>query len=445
MQRFQINQINEILNLLGQAHVELETKLSCGSYEEAQSLLGDCQDTAVSIGEIIEASEGENAPVIQELEEYCECVYRLYEDIDNGKSISVLFESILRQYKKMCNAFVNEYPVRKQAIFLPYKASMWDSLETVWERYMSDEEWDAIVIPIPYFDKKQDGTVGEMHYELDQYPENVPVMKFDSYDFEQNHPEEIFIHNPYDNNNFVTSVHPFFYSSNLKKYTDKLIYIPYFVLADPNPKSKVSVNGMAHFAQVPGVVNADDVRVQSENMRLCYIEAMVDIAGEESRPIWEKKISVMESPKIERLKRLKSKGVSVPEEWKKHIENDDGTNKKVVLYNTSVTALMNEGMLMIEKMSRVFEVFKSYQDSVVLIWRPHPLIEATISSMRPELWNEYKVLLDKYRNENLGIYDDSADLDRALVLADAYYGDESSLVQLCKEIGTPVMIQNTKI
>ena len=43
-----------------------------------------------------------------------------------------------------------------------------------------------------------------------------------------------------------------------------------------------------------------------------------------------------------------------------------------------------------------------------------------------------------------GIYDDTADVDRAIACCDGYYGDWSSLVGLCREAGKPVMIQRVK-
>ena len=42
---------------------------------------------------------------------------------------------------------------------------MWDSLESVWEASCQDEEYEVYVIPIPYFDKKSDGTLAEAHYD----------------------------------------------------------------------------------------------------------------------------------------------------------------------------------------------------------------------------------------------------------------------------------------
>ena len=51
---------------------------------------------------------------------------------------------------------------------------------------------------------------------------------YGDYDFESRRPDMIFFHNPYDQFNNMTSVHPFFYSKNLKSFTDMLVYIPYY-------------------------------------------------------------------------------------------------------------------------------------------------------------------------------------------------------------------------
>ena len=61
------------------------------------------------------------------------------------------------------------------------------------------------------------------------------------------------------------------------------------------------------------------------------------------------------------------------------------------------------------------------------------------------LWLQYVQLEEQYKAEGWGIYDDSAELNRAIALCDAYYGDGSSLVQLCQKAGKPIMIQNVEI
>ena len=100
---------------------------------------------------------------------------------------------------------------------------------------------------------------------------------------------------------------------------------------------------------------------------------------------------------------------------------------------------------MLVKMRFVFETFKESVDDMALLWRSYPLIKATIEFMRPELWVDYEKLVEEYRAEGWGIYDDSAELDRAIALSDAYCGDHSSLVQLCQQAGMPVMIQDVEI
>ena len=137
--------------------------------------------------------------------------------------------------------------------------------------------------------------------------------------------------------------------------------------------------------------------------------------------------------------------LEIPTEWLKIIQKPDGSWKKIILYNTSVTSLLKHGEKMLEKTQDVFRVFQENQDKVALLWRPYPLIQATIESMRPQLWAEYRKLREQYRAAGWGIYDDSADLDRAIVVSDGYYGDSSSIVQLCRKVGMPIMMQNADI
>ncbi len=60
--------------------------------------------------------------------------------------------------------------------------------------------------------------------------------------------------------------------------------------------------------------------------------------------------------------------------------------------------------------------------------------------MRPKLYEEYCELVDEYKMERWGIYDDTADVERATVLSDAYYGDWSSVVTLYQATGKPILI-----
>lgn len=447
MTKAQKKQAEDFIKLLERAHDGIKKTIDTKNTEAALDLLAQCQECAIKLGEIIEAVEGEDFVTIPMIEDYCELAYQFYDKISqniyvNSNQVSkALRKSLIR----MGNSVKNDIPERREVVFLPYKASMWDSLESVWKAADEDPDCDAYVIPIPYFDKNPDGSFKEMHYEGDQYPAYVPVTHYDDYDISVREPDMIFIHNPYDEYNYVTSVAPKFYSKNLKQYTEKLVYIPYFVLGEIDPENAEARKGISHFCVEPGVLNADVVIVQSEDMRKAYIEILSEAVGEDTRPQWEKKILGLGSPKMDKVLETTEDDFEIPGEWMNVLAKTDGSRKKVILYNTSVTALLQHEDKMLVKMRSVFETFKESVDDVALLWRPHPLIKATIESMRPELWADYEKLVEEYRAEGWGIYDDSAELDRAIALSDAYYGDHSSLVQLCQSAGMPVMIQDVEI
>lgn len=447
MRKAQKEQATEFLKSLCQANKEIKRALEHSEQALAMGLLEQCQEGAIALGNVIEQSEGEDFAAVRLLEEYCERIYQLHEKLRQG-----LFIKVGKEYKVLQNFIMqaensvrNDIKERREVVFLPYKASMWDSLESVWRAADADPNCDAYVIPIPYYNKNLDGSFREMHYEGNLYPKDVPVIWYKDYDFEERRPDVVFIHNPYDGVNLVTSVHPDFFSDKLKRYTERLVYIPYFLLPEIDPKNTEAIKRIEDFCTAPAVVNADTVILQSEAMRQIYIDVLSRHAGEHTRKIWEKKILGLGSPKVDKVLRTRKEDLEIPEDWLNIIRKADGTWKKIVFYNTGMAALMEHGEKTLSKMRSVFETFKNNQEEVALLWRPHPLIKATLSSMRPYLWTAYEEILEEYRSEGWGIYDDTADLDRAVILCDAYYGDGSSVVQLCLKVNKPVMIQNLRI
>lgn len=447
MRRTQKTQAEDFVLVLSEAHDEMKRLLELREYDAVLELLEQCQQGAIKLGELIEVTEGEGFVTIPLLEHYCELVYQIHEEIAQKqlRNAEEWYKILREAWDAVGNSIQKDIKVQKEIVFMPYKASMWDSLESVWKAAAADESCRAYVVPIPYFDRKQDGSFGQLHYEGYKLPENVPVTFYKDYDLEKRRPDAIYIHNPYDDCNFVTSVHPDYYSVKLKEYTDKLVYIPYFVLDEPESRDAAALEGLAHFVQTPGVLYADEVIVQSENMRLCYIEVLVQTMGESTRSYWENKIKGNGSPKLEKVAGIKKEKIELPQEWKDKIYRADGSAKKVILYNTGVSAILRESEKMIEKIADTLEVFKQEREHVTLLWRPHPLLRATLGSMRPWLLEAYNRIVERYVTDSFGIYDDSADLDRAIAIADAYYGDQSSVVQLCKSIGMPVMIQNVNV
>lgn len=128
-----------------------------------------------------------------------------------------------------------------------------------------------------------------------------------------------------------------------------------------------------------------------------------------------------------------------PNNWKEIVRE-----KKVILYNTGVGSMLSGREKHIEKMKWVFEVFQKHPE-VVLWWRPHPLELGTIQSMIPHLEEQYNELRRWYKEACIGILDESTDLHRAIAISDAYYGDWSSVVELYKATGKPILLSIDKL
>lgn len=432
----------ELIRTVYNAHDEIKKLLKLGDTRAASGLIADCQESLLNIGEVIIQSEGEQFVTIGLVEDYCREIFNIYNsvsDITDFESVRKTLNRMLTDIKKSIDRDVVE---RKEIVFMPYKASMWDSLESVWKAADADPECDAYVVPIPYYDRNPDHSFGEFHYEGGDYPDYVPVTHYNNYDISKRRPDVIYIHNPYDDCNYVTSVDPRYYSIELKKYTDELVYIPYFVLAEPDPNDTNSVESVAHFAITPGVVNADKVIVQSEAMKQTYIKALLNKFGDtaENRNILENKILGMGSPKFDKLND-NSVDLYIPAEWSNHIFTKDGKRKKVVFYNTGVSMFLQFNNRMLRKIESVFQDFAKQKDNIVLLWRPHPLLKTTIKSMRPQLLSDYERILRVFKESDIGILDESTDLERAIKISDVYFGDISSVVELFSKQNKPVLFQ----
>lgn len=439
-----------MVQTMHQAHDEIKENIDRKNFILAQDIVRQCQECAISIGTAIEKLEGEGFITVPFIETYCDILFTIYEEL-NGSDANAnkIYKNLKKQLLRIENSIKNDIPIRKEIAFFPYKASMWDSLESVYLAAKQDPDCDAYCVPIPYYDRNADGSLGKMHYEGREYPSDIEAIDWQTYNFEERKPDAIYIHNPYDDWNLVTCVHPRFFSANLKKYTDELVYIPYFVTDEIEPDDQKRIDGIKHFIWTPGVINADKVIVQSEKMKKIYVNEYLKAAqanrlqGKHTdRKYLEEKIQGLGSPKLEKVKNTKKEDLEIPQDWLEIIKKPDGRWKKIVFYNTSIAALLENNEKMLEKMKDVFRLFKENQDEIALLWRPHPLIKSTVSSMRPQLWTEYEKIVNQYKQENWGIYDDSSDVDRAIIISDAYYGDGSSVVQMYQQTGKPVMIQN---
>ena len=294
-------------------------------------------------------------------------------------------------------------------VFLPYCYAMWDCMKSVFEGCL-ERGIPCAVMPIPYFSLK-DGKIDEWHYEFDAFEGEIDeedlldFNKFDELDF-----SHVVIHNPYDDRNTLTTIHPFFYSDVLKEKGKKIIFIPYGI-----PYGGVSCDEMR---LQKGALNADYIFVNGEKELAGMINAFKKIGVDISDRCF-----ATGSPKLDAL----TDNREMPFDWKSKI------CKRVTLVCNSLIAFMNNPQKKLEQYKEV--VWNQLANGRMVIFRPHPLMNETIRTRLPQYYDEWYELLDWIAQDC--IIDDYYALATDIQFSDQLISDPSSVVEIWKETGKP--------
>ncbi|NBH14513.1 hypothetical protein D3Z36_10090 [Lachnospiraceae bacterium] len=430
------NQISR-LNTIKEKLLIFEDRQKHVSKEQAVEILTWIQQNAIAIGTVLEADLCDYHSLVTELEQLCELAYQMSIVLDNYGGLRVLANKAKKVVGELYQGF-KSVAAKKEVLFLPYQPSMWDSLESVWLEAQKDPAADVYVVPLPFYDVLPDGSLGLLHDKCADYPSNVPVTSYEAYSVEERHPDVIFFHNPYDGCNKVTRVPEQYYASRLKKCTEQLVYIPYFVSEGSGPSE--------HQCYMPGVLFADKVIVQPgsvcETYRRVYTRTLKENDWEGALKTAEEKFLPLGSPKFDKLFHTDCEIDKLPQSWQQVLLKPDKSRKKVVLYNLTMNVLLANNEQELIKVGKVFEAFKERREEAVLLWRPHPLLLSTIISVRPQLCDTYLKLVQQFKDEAYGIFDETPDPNLAMALSDAYYGDWSSLLVTYRATGKPAWLQN---
>lgn len=434
MRKIQQTKILELLQTLREATGVLNR---LASPEAAAGLFTDIQNFAVQTGKYIESVEGEGTRAVSMLEDYCDLLYEAH----TGNAMTAFHKRLRSAISKIEHTVRTELqPNRFEIVFFPYQLSMFDSFESIYLAAKDDPNCDVYVVPIPWYERLSNGAFGKPHYDGDEYPRHIAVTNWEEYDVEARHPDVIFIHNPYDEGNYVTTVHPHYYSKILRDCTDLLVYVPYFVTGTEDVPDE--------FCTTAACVYAHKTILQSEKVRDTYIRANDKSYGNRfGKP--KDKFIALGSPKFDAVINGKPVDFNLPEAWRNSIFDADGAKKKVVMYNTTLAALLRENEEYLKKIKYVLSVFDE-RDDIALWWRPHPLMKVTLKSMRPHLLEEYIEIENVHKDsgsrvKKSSIYDETPDLNRAIAWSDAYFGDQSSLVSMYQVAGKPIMLQDVHI
>lgn len=365
---------------------------------EAPRLVSECISGIVNMDDFLSkvCEEYESKP----LQKVVDCLEQIY--IKPERSIKQAIRAL-----QDCKKYVRSLPVRYKVVFMPYIASMWPALESVWRAADSDPRCDTYVVPIPYWhlkiDRQGHASPTDLVYEGGKYPHYVPIVNYQAFHIDEEIPDIVYIHNPYDNCNSLTRIPEEYYSENLKKYVSVLVYSPYNI--------EYSANANQIKQMFPVYRNMDFILLQSQKLADVYVRSGV-------KP---EKILLLGSPKADHIV---SPIISpeIPEKWRQK-----SYGKKVILYNTHMSTVMTQietsdgnsipyGVLYVKNV--IEEILCNRE--CALIWRPHPLLQQMLNS-RGMKWHgkQIEMLMEKVSSSENGILDLGGDYLPAFILSDA--------------------------
>lgn len=341
--------------------------------------------------------------------------------LTEGAPTAQINEQIKKQIRGIRTELSQEKEVKLEILFLPYKTSMWDSLESIWRAAAADDTCDVYVVPIPYYVAGENGMFQEMKYEGEGFPEEVPILHYSKYDIAARHPDIIYIHNPYDDTNTLTRVPAKYFSSVLKEQTELLVYSPYFVY-----QGFASDPAKDYFSFTPAMRNADILIAQSNRAAEHWVKC-----GRQ-----RKNILSYGSPKIDAVAYHTQPGNSrIPDEWKPIIEG-----KKVFLFNSGIFNFdKGKPDFSIHMMFYMMNLFASNQDAAV-IWRPHPLALPGMKRYHSGLYDLYCEQIKAFQSKENTIYDTQPDYTPSFAVADAFISQPSSLIVNFFSTGKPIYL-----
>lgn len=306
---------------------------------------------------------------------------------------------------------------KKEIVFFPYKADMWDSLESIWMAANADPDCVTKVIPIPYYTVDSKKKMSVFNYEVDRFPKYVPITPYDQYDIAVHHPDVVYIHYPYSANN-ITALRRKYYAENIKPHTDMLVYVPYYT----------TTGGMSEDQRyLLSYHCVDYIITQAQFINSYFDETLPD-----------DRLQALGSPKFDRVINMCNNPPKPPDDWQLKLNN-----RTTYFYNTSIGGMLQNTNKFFQKMCYVFQTFEKYKDRACIIWRPHPLLESSLKSMRPAYLDMYYKLIDYFKDNDIGIFDDTSDITKTIALSDYYIGDSgTSVTSLFGIAGKPMFIFN---
>ena len=435
-------------------------------------MLQELQQLLVDFGTLLEEVRGETNPCVQnvvaKIQEYCDALYALYEQLntrlqepdtlkigqqpadvsDADATVGASYEAFAHSYTKM-KAEIQQFCIaRRSVLFICTGMREWHAYEHLCDEERQKADTDVYIACVPtvfkdiyghaeYGQSTEDANTMRIQDHIQnlygEFADNIQFMPWQKVNPALLAPGTIYIQDPYDGENPCLTIPPIYYAGNLRKYTKNLIYVPAYKVKEFRAEDTTDLYNMKHYATAPALMYADQIYVQSENMRQRYLECLVEFSGEAYRAIWERKISVSE--------------------FVFQSEAGKGTSQKTILYCIGENELANLGKRALAHVESRLQIFADNHGNlqVQICFYPPRLSDWEVDLQRVKTLTE---MLRTYAETNktwctLEKPQEQEDLaayrERLAMNGDEYYGSPSPYVHAFTLREKPVMLASTEI
>lgn len=431
----------ELTEMLKQVSAKVVQLHATRAYDAAEQLLSGSITLIDSLERILNERDRYRIATTDIISEY----RNLVADYNGERHIEEDLECIERAdavVNRLLSA-IESTAKRKEILFLPVKAEWWYTMEPEWRLAKEDENNDVYVMPLLYLEKDFVQENGEEKNDGDLLPSYVERTTIEEYDIAKHHPDVVYIQDPYDGDNTMIAVPSYFYSENLLKHTDKLVYLPCYDVDNPESEDDRITSALRIIVEQPAVYFSDKVIVRSEELRQVYLNILATLTGEETRAHWEAKVSASQAVHYFGCNDEDEIRSKAKRDFLKHYGRESEAEKKLLLMQINIAFILQNGMKAIDKINDAIELIREQNASVICAISLHESLEQLediIKDLNPALLTEYQFLVNEIKNDSYIVYDSDRLLDNAdPAFADAYYGTTGALGHRCMIHNMPTM------
>ncbi len=303
---------------------------------------------------------------------------------------------------------------RKSCLFITYCAGAFDNMRDVARHYI-DDGYEVTILPVTKYDIAADMTGIEASPDdrpASYYTEGLSgaVVCYDG-SILDSHPDVIVTNYQYDEYNLITTVDKAYYSGNLRRHCDRLVFVPPFEARSQEAGDERARKLMPSYVCTALITACDGIIVHSDEMKQRYVECLSAWSGEGYTSVWESKITVLA---------------------RDHAEDTapHGSRRKIMFY-VGISFFAEYGEAAIDKIRWSFDIFHDNRDRIEVVYVTQDGLSDNLKRLYPDLYDMYVA----------GGFPDPEDTISADD-CDAYYGEASAYATEFVNAHKPVMIMN---